>query len=185
MPDLKILLALPGIIMGALAIFLCIWLRLPLPWPGFEVLILAFVACYFFLRWLTVLFEPLAAFQATSGLLDGILRQLKLTPWWALLLSITSSVGEELFFRGFLLSLFGQWWPVWLALLVQALLFAAMHPAPRRAWLYPVWAFGGGIIFGAIALASGSVWPGVLAHYVFNHENFNQALLELSKERRI
>jgi uncharacterized protein len=177
-PDIKILLALPGILMMLLGYLGCQLLGIPLPETSPEVALFASLTAFFLALALSVLFEAhVPSFRLAGGQLEGIVWQLKLTPLWALALSLTSGIGEELFFRGLLLGLGNQFLPVWAAVLGQALLFAAFHPAPRAAWGYTLWTGLIGILFGAITLASGSLIPTMLAHYLFNHLNFEAALV--------
>ena len=155
----------------------CRWLGLPLNDAPLEITALATLTAFFVAAALSAFFEQrVPSFRLAGGALEGAVRQLKLTPLWAFALSLTSSVGEELFFRGFLLGLGLTFLPVWGAVLAQALLFAALHPAPRAAWAYPLWTGLIGTWFGIVTLATGSIVPGILAHYVFNHLNFNQLL---------
>ena len=175
--DLKLLLALPGVAMMLIGYGLCRWLGLPLTDAPLEITVLAALTAFFVAAALSAFFERFVpSFRLAGGSLEGAVRQLKLTPLWALALSLTSAVGEELFFRGFLLGFGMTLLPVWGAVFAQALLFAGFHPAPRAAWAYPLWTGLIGAWFGIVALASGSVVPGILAHYVFNHLNFNQLL---------
>jgi membrane protease YdiL (CAAX protease family) len=92
----------------------------------------------------------------------------------ALILALASGLAEEVFFRGALQNaLFGGW----LGILLQALVFAAFHPIPdRRAWVYPLFIFCGGVLFGASYLLTGSLVPGILAHYLHNARGFYQLL---------
>lgn len=155
----------------------CRWLGLPLNDAPLEITVFATLTAFFIAAALSVCFEQFVpSFRLAGGSLEGAVRQLKLTPLWAMALSLTSAVGEELFFRGFLLGLGLTFLPVWGAVLAQALLFAAFHPAPRAAWGYPLWTGLIGVWFGIVTLATGSIVPGILAHYVFNHLNFNQLL---------
>lgn len=177
--DLKLLLALPGIAMMLIGYGACRWLGLPLSDAPLEVTVFATLTAFFIAMALSVFFEQFVpSFRLAGGSLESAVRQLKLTPLWAFVLSLTSAVGEELFFRGFLLGLGLTFLPVWGAVIAQAVLFAAFHPAPRAAWGYPLWTGLIGAWFAIVALATGSIVPGILAHYVFNHLNFNQ-LLEL------
>ncbi len=81
------------------------------------------------------------------------------------------AVFEELFFRGALLGLLLPWgpWPrrnvrVVFAVVMQALAFGLLHLPPER-WL----ATGAlGLVFGAVAVRSRSIWPGMVAHALHN-----------------
>jgi uncharacterized protein len=188
-PDPKALLVLPGVVLAALSVVVGLWLNLPLfavftqtnfihisTAEGIVVFGLMVVTTYCALQWLSAVFAGLESFQASAQLLEQVVSGLNITPMWAWLLSLSSAIGEELFFRGVLLLVFAQWWPMPLAIVAQAVVFAVLHPAPRQAWAYPLWALLAGIIFGGMAVASGSLWPGALAHYIFNHESFNSFL---------
>jgi membrane protease YdiL (CAAX protease family) len=175
--DLKLVLAVPGVLMMLVGYVGCRWLNIPLEEPSLEVMTFAALTAFFGAAALSAAFErSLPSFTVAGGALEAAVRGLKLTPLWALALSLTSAVGEELFFRAFLLGLGLTFLPAWAAVLAQAAIFAAFHPAPRAAWAYPLWTGLIGVWFGVIALAAGSVVPGILAHYLFNHLNFNELL---------
>jgi uncharacterized protein len=176
-PDLKVLLAIPGILMMLIGYFGCQLLGIPLPETSPEVALFASLTAFLLALGLSTLFEAhVPSFRLAGGQLEGIVGRLELTPLWALALSLTSGIGEELFFRGLLLGLGLTFLPAWAAVLGQAVLFAAFHPAPRAAWGYTLWTGLIGLLFGAITIASGSVIPTMLAHYLFNHLNFEAAL---------
>jgi uncharacterized protein len=157
--------------------FGCQLFNIPLPESSPEVALFASLTAFFLALVLSVVFEAhVPSFRLAGGQLEGIVWQLNLTPLWALALSLTSGIGEELFFRGLLLGLGSQFLPPWVAVLAQAVLFAAFHPTPRAAWGYTLWTGLIGVLFGAITVASGSIIPTMLAHYLFNHLNFEAAL---------
>ncbi|MEN8150010.1 MAG: ABC transporter permease subunit/CPBP intramembrane protease [Planctomycetota bacterium] len=73
-------------------------------------------------------------------------------------------VVEELFFRGFVLSAFRKRARPWVAVLVTALLFALFHLEPTKlltTGLIGIW-------LGYVCVATGSVWPAILAHLINN-----------------
>lgn len=79
----------------------------------------------------------------------------------ALGLALLSSVGEEVFFRGFLLP--------WLGLVASSILFGLLHIAPdRRLWMWPVLATAMGFGFGWLYQFTGDVLAPVLAHFTIN-----------------
>ena len=175
--DLRVALAAPGVALALLGLGAARAFDVPFGGVTLEVLVPAALTAYFAILVLSVSFERLIpSFREAGGLLEDAVRRLRLTPTWALALALTSAVGEEIFFRGAVLGLLSRALPPVAAVLAQAVLFAALHPAPRRAWAYPLWTLCAGVILGAVALATGSVWPGVLAHYLFNHQNFNEVL---------
>jgi membrane protease YdiL (CAAX protease family) len=69
---------------------------------------------------------------------------------------------EELYFRGYLLDRMRREWGPRVALLAQAALFAPLHgpAAPVAAIL--------GLVNGSLTMASGSLWPGIVLHFLNN-----------------
>ena len=117
------------------------------------------------------------AAEALHGQLGAAMRAMRaqgINHHQALLLAVASGVGEEVFFRGALQNaLVGGWTGVFL----QALVFAALHPVTdRRAWSYPLFIFLGGVMFGSAYQLTGSLVPGILAHYLHNARSFYQLL---------
>ena len=175
--NIKVLLALPGLILGLIGALGSLWLGVDFTDLPLEILIPSAFTAFFAISFLSACFERFVpSFSLAGGLLEGIMQSLGLNGLWAFVLALTSSLGEELFFRGFLLALGLKFLPVWLAVLAQALLFAAFHPAPAQAWGYPLWTALVGLVLGVIVVACGSIEPGILAHYLFNHINLNQVL---------
>jgi membrane protease YdiL (CAAX protease family) len=81
-----------------------------------------------------------------------------------LAVTIGPAVGEELFFRGLVLRAFLGSWPRWAAIGASALLFGMLH-------LDGLQGAGAALIgayLGFVAVNTGSVWPGVLAHGLNN-----------------
>ena len=76
-----------------------------------------------------------------------------------------AGIGEELFFRGVLQRIFIKWFrSVWVGIIITAFLFSAIHFQfygfiPR---------FILGILLGMIYWYSGSLWPAMLAHFVYD-----------------
>lgn len=140
---------------------------------------LAFLLLFFGLMGLELLFSRLfpQSFRAAEALhvqIGAVMRAQGVSHHKALLLALASGLSEEVFFRGALQNaLFGGW----LGVLLQAFLFMAFHPVPdRKAWTYPVFIFFGGLMFGAAYLLTGSLIPGILAHYLHNARGFYQLL---------
>lgn len=87
---------------------------------------------------------------------------------------------EELVFRGLVLGSLLRRWGVagnglWRALLVSSLFFSVPHALNVLAGVEPlrtasqlIWAFLLGIVFGALTVAGGSVWPVAVLHGVGN-----------------
>ncbi|GBD12073.1 hypothetical protein HRbin24_00073 [bacterium HR24] len=101
-------------------------------------------------------------------------------PRGALPLIITAvAIGplvEEATVRGFIMG--GLLLPVWGttgALLLSSLMFGLAHPLPSIPW-----ACGCGLVLGGLTIASGTIWPGVLAHALVN----GWATARLLRQRR-
>ena len=81
-----------------------------------------------------------------------------------IILSIASSIGEELLFRGALLQLLG--------IHASSLLFGFLHYGGKRPFL--LWGVMGwvmGYLLGGLFLATGSLLSPILAHFTINHFN--------------
>ena len=80
------------------------------------------------------------------------------------MLALTSSLGEELLFRGLL--------EPWLGLWLQALLFGLLHQmaGPSR-WVWAAWATLVGLLFGSIFELTGSLAGPIAAHALVNGLN--------------
>lgn len=136
-------------------------LRVP---SGRSVLELAVATVVFFatmqlafglMRWLTVPFlEVTLGYQAAHW------------PVWSiyLLISLTPAIYEELAFRGVIQSGLEHVVSVREAWLIQAALFSVLHLSPV---IFPTH-FLMGLAFGWIRLKTGSIYPGVLMHALWN-----------------
>jgi len=136
---------------------------------------LAFFALYVAFKGLDKLFARLApeAYRATDRLMRQVAR--RIPDSGVLLLAAASALAEEVFFRGFLIGLFSRWLPP-AAVLLSALVFMLFHPVPdRRAYLYTVYVGVAGLLFGASYLATESLIPGILAHFLVNAEGLWEA----------
>jgi len=158
----RLLLFLPSLALGVLG---GAWTALH-PWPysphlGIALqLVVGVLTGALLLSAAWLLERTVPSFRYASTLMENALRSVRLPPWTALLLAAATAGSEELFFRGSLLPLLG--------LLPQALLFGLFHPVPRRAWAYPVFAAVAGLVFGELTLATGSLLPALVAHFVVN-----------------
>jgi hypothetical protein len=88
-------------------------------------------------------------------------------------LANTLMVGfsEEVMFRGFLLSAMRGVMGVWPAVLLSSVIFGAVHAANGfvtgawdAAWMQAAMAGMSGLAFAAIRVRTGSLWPGIVAH---------------------
>jgi len=79
-------------------------------------------------------------------------------------MAVFSSVGEELFFRGFLTA--------WLGVLAQAAIFGAAHQVrgPSR-WWWMAWAAVAGLALGLLFKAVGTLTGPIVAHALINAVN--------------
>ncbi len=94
--------------------------------------------------------------EAFKDLLGGM------TGVQVMILAVASSVGEEIFFRGFLQS--------WVGLVGASILFGLLHIAPdRRLWMWPLLAIGMGFAFGWLFEYTGDVLAPMLAHFTINY----------------
>jgi membrane protease YdiL (CAAX protease family) len=169
------LLLLQGglLLMGASGMLL---LGLPLEGRNPWVEVPAGLLLFGLLQGLEGLFARLfpASFREAERLHRELGRNLKavgLGPPALLLLALLSGVAEEVFFRGFLQSLLALSLGAW-AVLLQALLFALLHPAPRKAFAYTLYTGGAGLLLGLAYLLTGSLIPGILAHVLHNARGF-------------
>lgn len=149
---------------------------------------LAFLALYLGLMGLELLFSRL--FPSSFGVVQQLHSQIgrafrnqQLGYGHALQLGMISGLAEEVLFRGALQSLLaGTLGLGWLGVVIQALIFAAFHPVPdRRAWSYPLFIFIAGLAFGTAYFLTGSLIPGILAHYLNNAKGFYQLLDEAKR----
>lgn len=82
------------------------------------------------------------------------------------LVALASGVPEELLFRGALVPATGHADAAGVA--AAAALFGALHVGGGRGPAFAAWAAGVGGAYGALFLATGSVWPAALAHVLAN-----------------
>ncbi|MFN0195758.1 MAG: ABC transporter permease subunit/CPBP intramembrane protease [Planctomycetaceae bacterium] len=88
------------------------------------------------------------------------------TPVWLALLAfaVMPALCEELAFRGFILSGFHRTGRAGLAILLSSMTFGLMHMIPQQVFN----ALLLGLVLGLLAIRSGSIWPGMLFHFLFN-----------------
>ncbi len=85
--------------------------------------------------------------------------------WWlAFFFALSPGLWEELVFRGAILSSARRGLSAWRVVLWQGTWFALAHASVYR--LAPTFVLG--LLFSAIALRAGSIWPTVLAHTAYN-----------------
>jgi sodium transport system permease protein len=102
---------------------------------------------------------------------DSIVKTLTLmstdrVPLWLTVVAFALAPGfcEEIAFRGFILSGFLRSRRTWLAIGLSSVAFGAMHMIPQQVFNATLL----GLVLGLLAVRSGSLWPGVLFHFLFN-----------------
>jgi membrane protease YdiL (CAAX protease family) len=81
-------------------------------------------------------------------------------------LTAVAALAEELIFRAFAVWWLDLWMPLWAAVALAAVPFAMGHA--YQGWRGPAKAFGAALALGALMVATGSIWPGVLLHAAMN-----------------
>lgn len=116
----------------------------------------------------------------------------KLTPTQALIFAVTSGIGEEIFFRGFLQQAlsdlaFGGGSTGWiLGLIVASTIFGLIHIGPDRKKFLPwtIMALVLGVLFGLLYLYTGNILAPIIAHFTINFFNLlHIANLSISDDR--
>ena len=81
------------------------------------------------------------------------------------IVAVLPAIAEELFFRGVLQRLFIQLFKrPWTGIIVVAIIFSAMHG--QFLGFFPRFVLG--VVLGALYWYSGSLWPGIVAHFIYN-----------------
>ena len=115
-------------------------------------------------QWVTSYEETWADFENGMSLSSLLLYTLLLAP-----------VMEELIFRGLSLHALRQTAPVWLAVLLQAVLFAAYH----MNLLQFAYALIPGAVLGFAGVFTGSLWGPIAAHILYNCAGFWSGALKM------
>ncbi|OZG64126.1 abortive infection protein [Bifidobacterium hapali] len=93
------------------------------------------------------------------------------SPWIDLLvMGLVAGISEELMMRGILLRLIEEWLGSWGAVVISALVFGLMHlsNADGTLWGGIAIAIEAGLLFGAIYLATRSLWWCIGFHFMWN-----------------
>lgn len=162
------IIGLPAIIM---AIFLTsnIWKTLRLRLPNWRYLlagaVLPFVLHPLSLE-LAAVMQPFFPQLPPSVVAQFGMMGSSEVPLWAVLLvfALAPAVCEELAFRGFILSGFGESRRTGLAIVLSSLAFGAMHMIPQQVFNAALL----GLVLGLLAVRSKSLLPGVLFHFLYN-----------------
>ena len=81
-----------------------------------------------------------------------------------LYVSILTPIVEEVVFRGFVLDVASERYGDWFAIFISALLFALVHLEA----ISVINAFIGGLIYGYVRIRTGSLWPSIILHFLWN-----------------
>ncbi len=127
--------------------------------------------------------EPIRELERLSD--DGMVSLLlRLGPLELILISICAGVGEELLFRGWMMSWIagghdGVWSPATIAGLIgSSIAFGLVHPITK---LYVVLASLMGVYFGILVITSGNLMIAIVAHAVYDAA---QLILTARRERQ-
>lgn len=111
----------------------------------------------------------LSRLSATARALEQELRQALGRPsgWEIFLYALTSSVGEEILFRGAMQPSWGLW--------ITALVFGFVHGGfMGRMWLWSVFALLMGLALGGVYSHTGALAAPIVAHFVVNFVNLHR-----------
>ena len=78
--------------------------------------------------------------------------------------ALTPALCEEIAFRGFILSGFGQGGRLGVAIVLSSLAFGIIHMIPQQVFNASLL----GLVLGLLAIRSGSLLPGIVFHLIFN-----------------
>lgn len=135
---------------------------------GYCTVSVVFIAFYFYSTVLLAKFAP-ATRHVVQNEAYWIFYSVSRMPPLALLMGgLLVAIGEELFFRGFLLGSLERRFPPALTIAVCGASFAAIHMSFGK--FLPT--FLAGCWFTYIAMRSGTVWTSVLAHFMLNATAF-------------
>ncbi len=86
-------------------------------------------------------------------------------------LAVSAGIGEEIVYRGFMIAVLRAWLgPGWegaaLAVGLPALFFGAAHAS--QGWRGVIGTAAGALAWGLVVIETGSVWPGVVFHVLWD-----------------
>jgi len=79
-------------------------------------------------------------------------------------LAVATPIIEELLFRGLVQDLFGEIYSKWIAIFFTAAIFGLIHLNPFSV----INAFWGGMVYGYVRYETGSLWPSIFLHSMWN-----------------
>ncbi len=118
---------------------------------GLSALVLL-VASYFLHEWF-------ASYRELRSLMMQVIGPCQL--WVILVVSLCSSVGEEILFRGALEPTLG--------VIFSGIIFALLHVGPKGPLsIWSLWAFAASLLLSKIVETTGSILPAIGAHFLVN-----------------
>ncbi len=114
-------------------------------------------------QFLYATFRPTQQMEEMSRQMGALMGE---TPFWAIILvfSFLPAVCEEFAFRGLLLAGLKRSFGAWRTIIVVGLIFGAFHIYVHK--IPPIAIMG--MVLAYVCLRTGSIWPGVLIHFVNN-----------------
>lgn len=128
---------------------------------------------------LRLLHRPAGLLRRVRAAVDDVLVPTfaVLATWQIVVVSVAAGIGEELFFRGWLQSVFG--------LPVASVAFGLAHVAGARMLAFGVWAAGMGVVLGGLALATGGVLASMTAHVCYDVLAFHYLGAEARRQDKL
>ena len=77
---------------------------------------------------------------------------------------IIAPIAEELMFRGYLLDSIRKVHGDWIAVVISAMIFGLVHLEPYTIGMAAI----GGLIYGYVRIRTGSLWPSIIGHMMWN-----------------
>jgi len=134
-------------------------------WPAMALLAVAIhPACQELGRFVRFLYPIGPELLEQTRRLESLLAAAPSLVHVLLVLAFVPAVCEEVAFRGFILNGFRSRGSEWMAILLSAAFFGAVHGLIQQSLTAAVL----GVLLGYVAVRSGSVWPGMLLHGFHN-----------------
>jgi len=127
--------------------------------PSLKVSILAIIGVFLYWAIVRILSRWSENLRSVEGLFSQLLSPISYLQ--IVVISATTAIVEEWFFRGILVGHFG--------LILSALVFALCHliPSPRL-WTWSIWSFIAAILLGVIYQETKSLYLPILIHFLVN-----------------
>lgn len=155
--------------------------RQPVPMAFYFVAIILILSCFPMVSWLNEMNQQIhfpKAFESTEKMIreaeaksnDFLRKFLNMKSpsdlgVMLLILAVLPAISEELFFRGILQRIFIQLTTrPWVGIIITAIIFSALHG--QFLGFFPRMVLG--MVLGALYWYSGSLYPGIIAHFLNN-----------------